>query len=154
MVGALAVLAALGARHRAPDSKDALRALLAEPLGHVRLGAIAAGLLCFALWRLAQAVLDADHCGDDLKALERRGVFAVTAVFYLGFAATAANMALGGDSGASNDQAARAPTARRCCCLPPPGCLLSAATNSRKPSTGASAHQRCARPRAETGIKA
>ncbi|MGA7486024.1 MAG: DUF1206 domain-containing protein, partial [Xanthobacteraceae bacterium] len=59
VVGALAVLAALGARHRAPDSKDALRALLAEPLGHVRLGAIAAGLLCFALWRLAQAVLDA-----------------------------------------------------------------------------------------------
>jgi Domain of Unknown Function (DUF1206) len=52
LVGIFAALAATGARSRAGDSKDALRALLNEPFGHALLALIAAGLLCFAAWRL------------------------------------------------------------------------------------------------------
>jgi chromate transport protein ChrA len=51
LVGIFAALAATGARSRPADSKDALRVVLAL---------IAAGLLCFAAWRLMQAALDAD----------------------------------------------------------------------------------------------
>lgn len=106
ILGAFAVLAAIGA-HRAVDTKDALRTLLAQPFGHVLLALIAAGLICFAVWRLAQAVLDADHRGDDLAALARRGVYAVTALFYVGFAAVAVTVMLGWDGGGSNEQVAR-----------------------------------------------
>src|SRR5262245_17400956 len=48
------------------DSNDAFRNLLNKPLGGILLGAIAAGLFCFAAWRLAQALLDVDHCGKNL----------------------------------------------------------------------------------------
>jgi len=74
ILGAFAVLAAMGAHHQAIDTKDALRALLAQPFGHVLVAVVAAGLVCFAAWRLAQALLDADHCGHDVKALIRRAV--------------------------------------------------------------------------------
>jgi hypothetical protein len=87
ILGAFAALAAVGARHQAIDTKDALRALLAQPFGHVLVAVVAAGLLCFAAWRLAQALLDADHYGHDVMALARRAVYGVAALFYLGFAA-------------------------------------------------------------------
>jgi hypothetical protein len=106
IVGTLAVLAAVGAYHSTIDTRDALRATLGQPVGRLLLALIAAGFLCFAAWRLAQALLDADHCGNDLKALARRGVYAVAALFYLGFAAAAVTTALGWDRGASSDQLA------------------------------------------------
>jgi hypothetical protein len=80
IVGTFAGLAAIGARNRAVDSKDALRILLSEPVGQALLAAIAAGLLCFAGWRLAQAFLDADHRGNDFRSLGHRGVYAAAAV--------------------------------------------------------------------------
>jgi hypothetical protein len=107
LTGAFAGLAAIGARNRAVDSKDALRTLLSEPLGHAVLTAIAAGLLCFAAWRLAQAFLDADHMGNDFKSLAHRAVFAAAAVFYIGFASIAMTMTLGRDDGGTGDQMAR-----------------------------------------------
>jgi hypothetical protein len=107
ILGAFAALAAVGARHGAVDTTDALRVLLAQPLGHVLVALVIAGLLCFAAWRLAQALLDADHCGDDVKALARRAVYGFAALFYLGFAAVAFSTMLGWDQSASSDQTAR-----------------------------------------------
>jgi len=75
ILGAFAALAAVGARHKAVDTTDVLRVLLAQPFGHVLVALVVAGLLCFAAWRLAQALLDADHCGRDVKALARRAVY-------------------------------------------------------------------------------
>jgi len=106
ILGAFAVLAAIGAYHKAVDTKDALRALLAQPFGHVLVAVIAAGLLCFAAWRFAQALLDADRCGHDVMALARRGVYGVAALFYLGFAAVAVSTMLGWDRSGSSDQIA------------------------------------------------
>lgn len=106
IVGTLAVLAAVGAYHRTIDTKDALRVMLGQPVGRSLLAFIAAGFLCFAAWRLAQALLDADHRGNDFQALARRGVYALAALCYLGFAAAAATSALGWDGGASSDQLA------------------------------------------------
>jgi hypothetical protein len=105
-VGAFLVLAALKA-HRAVGSTDALRLLLPPPFGTMLLATVAIGLLCFAAWRLVQALLDADRLGTDLKGLARRVVYAVTGLFYIGFAAVAFTAALGWESGGGSDQAAR-----------------------------------------------
>jgi hypothetical protein len=107
LVAIFAALAATGARSRAADSKDALRALLNEPFGHALLALIAAGLLCFAAWRLTQAVLDADDCGTSLEGLARRGIYAGSALFYLAFAWVAVNMLFGSDRKGNSDQIAR-----------------------------------------------
>ena len=80
LVGWLAVLAALGRAARAPDSKTALSTILTQPFGAVLLGLVAAGLVCFALWRCAQALIDADHLGTTAKGLIRRAAFAVSAI--------------------------------------------------------------------------
>ena len=69
------------------------------------------GLLCFAAWRLLQALLDADQRGRDAKALMRRGVYGAAAVFYLGFAGVALSTMLGFDHSGSTDQIARGWTA-------------------------------------------
>jgi hypothetical protein len=106
ILGAFAALAAVGARHQAIDTRDALRALLAQPFGHVLVALVAGGLLCFAAWRLAQALLDADHYGHDVMALARRAVYGVAALFYLGFAAVAWSTMLGWDRSGSSDRIA------------------------------------------------
>ena len=106
VLGAFLLLSALKSQ-RAVGSTDALRSLLPAPFGAVLLALVAIGLVCFAVWRLAQALLDADHLGADVKALAHRGVYAVTALFYIGFASVALTVALGWDAGGSSDQAAR-----------------------------------------------
>jgi hypothetical protein len=111
IVGIFAGLAAIGARSRAGDSKDALHTILSEPFGQVLLALVAVGLACFAAWRLTQAVLDADHLGTDFKALLRRTIYVGAALFYLGFAWLAATMVFGSDRSGNSDQAAREWTA-------------------------------------------
>src|ERR1044072_6255760 len=66
ILGYFTSLAAIEAR-RPLDTKDALKALLTQPLGSFLLASVAAGLLCFACWRAAQSLLDTDRCGDDLR---------------------------------------------------------------------------------------
>jgi hypothetical protein len=107
IVGAFMALAVAGLGRRGVESKEALRALLTHPFGEVLLGVIAVGLLCFALWRLAQSLLDADHCGTELKALARRTMYGSTALFYLAFASIVVQMMIGSDSGGNTDQLAR-----------------------------------------------
>jgi hypothetical protein len=111
IVGIFAGLAAIGARSRAGDSKDALHSLLSEPFGQVLLAMMAVGLACFATWRLAQAVLDADHQGTNSKALIKRAIYVGAAVFYLGFAWVAVTMVFGWDRSGNSDQIAREWTA-------------------------------------------
>jgi hypothetical protein len=107
LIGGLSALAAFGPGHRVADGKDALRSLLGQPFGRALLIAIAMGLLCFAAWRLSQAILDADHKGNDPAALARRAVQGAASIFYVGFAGVAASIALGWDEGGNSDQLAR-----------------------------------------------
>jgi hypothetical protein len=106
ILGTFAALAALGAHHRAIDTQDALRAILPQPFGHFLLVLVAFGLLCFAAWRLAQALFDADHRGHDAKALVSRAAYGTSAIFYIGFAAVVLSPLLGGSRAGSGDQAA------------------------------------------------
>ena len=95
VVGALALLAAIGQGGRAGDSKDALRAVLSGPFGAVLVGVIALGLAGFALWRLVEGVTDADRRGTSAKGLAVRGAHLISAAIYLGLAVSAASLSLG-----------------------------------------------------------
>jgi hypothetical protein len=107
ILGTFAALAALGAYHRAVDTKDVARTVLPQPFGQVLLALLAAGLLCFAAWRLAQALLDADHRGDGLKARLHRAAYGAAAVFYIGFAGAALSAFIDRRHGGSGDQFAQ-----------------------------------------------
>ena len=111
LIGGLSALAAFGTGERVADGKDALRSLLGHPFGRFLLVSIAVGLLCFAAWRASQFILDADHQGNDLAALTHRAVQGAAGIFYVGFAGTAASIALGWDEGGNSDQLARGWTA-------------------------------------------
>ena len=89
IVACFTAIAAVDAPTRPVDGKDALRALLAQPFGSALLIVVAAGLLCFALWRAAQSILDADRLGSDAKGLARRVVYGAAGLFYLAFALVA-----------------------------------------------------------------
>jgi hypothetical protein len=94
-----AALAAIGATARPIDSKEALHQLLSQPFGKLLLAAMAAGLLCFGLWRLTQFLIDPDCYGTDTKGWTRRGTYGLAGLFYIGFAAIAASMIVGAASG-------------------------------------------------------
>lgn len=82
LVGLFAVAAALEYRNEASGPEEALGAFAAWPLGPVWLTALAVGLAGFALWRLLQAGLDADHQGRKPGALLLRAGQAGSAVVY------------------------------------------------------------------------
>jgi len=95
ILGCFTAVAALDAHARPVDGKDALRTVLAQPFGSVLLLMLAAGLLCFALWREAQCILDADRLGSDLKGMARRTVYGAAGLFYVAFAAVSLSMLIG-----------------------------------------------------------
>jgi hypothetical protein len=71
-VGILAAQAALGRGGRATDMRGALRVMHGATLGRIVLLVIAAGLLGYALWRLVEAVFDAERRGSDVKGVALR----------------------------------------------------------------------------------
>ena len=100
------VLAAIGVTPRTIDSKEALHELLAQPFGGVLLFAMAAGLLCFGLWRCSQFLIDPDCYGCDARGWTRRGVYGLAGLFYIGFAAVSFSMIIGAGTG-DTDSAVR-----------------------------------------------
>ncbi len=106
IVGGLAVLAALGNGGGTTDTRGALYAVLSQPFGWFLLGAVALGLLCFAAWRVAQSLLDADHLGTEWRALARRIGFAGSAVANGLLALTAITILVGTAGGARDGEGA------------------------------------------------
>jgi hypothetical protein len=100
LVGGLSLLAAIGAGGMSGGSTDALRELMNQPFGGVLLAVVAAGLLAFALWRLVEALSDADGHGTGAKGLAVRGAHLVSSALHFGLAAWAIQLSLGiGSSG-------------------------------------------------------
>jgi hypothetical protein len=106
IIGGFALLAAADGRGKAVGAQGALQKLMAQPLGTVLLCILAAGLLCFAGWRILQSAFDADQHGRDWGGLMRRIGFAGGAVLHLGLAALAVGMMFGYGRG-NEDQSAR-----------------------------------------------
>jgi len=95
ILGVFTAIASVDAHTRPVDGKDALRALLTQPFGSVLLAVLSAGLLCFALWREVQFILDVDRFGSDLKGMARRTVYGAAGLFYLAFASVSLSMLIG-----------------------------------------------------------
>lgn len=81
-LGAIVLLAAIDVTPHAKGAKAMLAAWAAWPLGLALVGAIAVGLLGFALWRALQAIFDADQHGTSPKAIAVRTGQAVSGLIY------------------------------------------------------------------------
>jgi hypothetical protein len=86
VTGAFAVLASIELQPRSTGAGGALAAAADWPLGRVWLVLAAAGLACFAGWRLVQAIFDPDQLGRDRKGMLLRAGKAVSALLHLGLA--------------------------------------------------------------------
>jgi hypothetical protein len=108
-VGILAAQAALGDGGRTTDLGGALREVLRAPMGEVLLLVIAAGLAGYAVWRLVDAITDAEGKGGDTKGIARRLGSAVRGLAHGALALAAYHLATGaGDArGESADRLAR-----------------------------------------------
>ena len=72
VIGILAAKVALGGREESPDKQGALREIAQQPFGKGLLAVLAVGFAAYALWRLAQAILDRDNEGEGAKGLAKR----------------------------------------------------------------------------------
>jgi hypothetical protein len=106
IIGGFALLAAGGLGPHPQGARDALEFAFQRPFGGYFLWTLAAGLACFAGWRLLQSVFDADRHGDGLYGLMRRAVLGGSGLFYLALAAATARITIA-ERGVSEDQSAR-----------------------------------------------
>lgn len=102
IVGGFALVATFDASVKPRGTSDALKKLLQEPFGAVLLWSVAFGLACFALWRFSQAFFDADGHGRSVIGLLRRGVFAVSGLFYVGLVAATVRLGFERVEGSEN----------------------------------------------------
>lgn len=107
LVGGLAVLAAIGSGGQTGSTTDALTTLLTKPFGRILLGAVAAGLVSFALWRLVESVTDADRHGTSAKGLAVRTGHAISGSINAGLAISTIQLALGRGGSNGGDQSAQ-----------------------------------------------
>ncbi|MGV3640166.1 MAG: DUF1206 domain-containing protein [Adhaeribacter sp.] len=104
LVGALAFMAAFelgGKSNQGTDQKGAFQFILDQHYGRILLGLVALGLVCYALWRLLQAILDPEKKGHDAKGIARRIGYASSGLFYASLAFYAGKLAFGETSGGS-----------------------------------------------------
>ncbi|KLK91977.1 membrane protein [Microvirga vignae] len=107
LVGCLALLAAIGSGGQTGGSRSALQTLLSQPLGQIWLVLIALGLFGFCIWRVVEALTDADHRGSDMKGWGVRIAHLISGAIYAGLGVSALRLALGRGSGGGEDQAAQ-----------------------------------------------
>ncbi|KMO31691.1 DUF1206 domain-containing protein [Methylobacterium aquaticum] len=108
LVGGLAVLAAIGVGGQTGGSRSALLILLERPFGWILLGIVAFGLAAFALWRVVEALTDADGYGRSAKGLATRAGHLVSGFTYGGLGASMMLAALGrGTARRAEDQGAQ-----------------------------------------------
>lgn len=88
-LGVIVMLAAADLTPRAQGAKAMLAAWADWPLGMLLIGAVALGLVGFAVWRVLQAVFDADRHGTSPKAWGVRIGQAISGLIYGGLAMSA-----------------------------------------------------------------
>lgn len=98
LLGGLVLSAALTGG-QAGSTSTALAQLKGQPFGDLMLGAMALGLLAYALWRLICAGMDLERRGTDAEGIVARLGQAISGAVAAGLAVTAARLALGSASG-------------------------------------------------------
>lgn len=111
LVAALAIAVAAGVGGRATGREGALEVVADEVYGKALILGLALGFAAYALWRLAQAVLDREREGTDGSGLAKRVGYLARAVLYGALAATALTLLDGTGSDSSETGEARRTTA-------------------------------------------
>jgi formate hydrogenlyase subunit 3/multisubunit Na+/H+ antiporter MnhD subunit len=111
LVGVLAIALAAGLGGRATGREGALEVVADELFGRVLLIVLAAGFAAYALWRLAQAILDRDDEGLDGPGIAKRIGYLGRAVLYGSLTVTALTLLDGTGSKESDTGEARRQTA-------------------------------------------
>jgi hypothetical protein len=88
IVGVLALDLALGHGGKATSRSGALATLAQSGFGKVLLILLACGFAAYALWRLAEAILDHDDDGNDAGGLAKRAGSLARAALYVGLTYT------------------------------------------------------------------
>jgi uncharacterized protein DUF1206 len=104
VIGILAIQVALGGREENPDKGGALRTIAEQPFGKFLLVLLAVGLAGYAVWRLAQAILDRDAVGEGPKGLAKRAAALAQAGWYAVLCGLTVSTLVGNGSGGGNEQ--------------------------------------------------
>ena len=104
IVGVLAVQAARGTGGATTDPRGALGWIIQAPFGRFLLGAVAIGLVGYALWCVVQGILDTEGKGTDAKGILTRGAFVFTGVVATGLALSAVRLVRGSPGGGNATQ--------------------------------------------------
>jgi hypothetical protein len=107
VIGALAVMAAMGARGSTTDSRGALSVIGDRPFGRVLLLVIGLGLIGYTLYALIAAAMDAEDRGSDAKGIALRLGMAGRGLLYGGLGVSALLMSSGSGSGGGGGGADR-----------------------------------------------
>jgi hypothetical protein len=102
IIGATALAVAAGAGGQTTDQPGALATLADEPGGGLLIGLLAAGLLCYGLWRLVQAIFDTGGEGDEATGIVRRIGYAASGAIHLTLFAFAIGLLAGSGSGSGS----------------------------------------------------
>ncbi|WP_226634904.1 DUF1206 domain-containing protein [Brevundimonas poindexterae] len=81
-IGVILMLTAHDLTRQTAGSTGVVESLARQPFGRVWLFTLGAGLWSFVLWRVLQAVFDADNEGRDLKAIAKRVGQGISGVVY------------------------------------------------------------------------
>lgn len=111
IIGALAVMTAVGAGGSIEDSSGAIETIAQQPFGRILVGLTALGLMGYVIWRAVQVIMDTEDKGTDTKGILARIGFLVSGITYAGLAFLAGRMALGG-GGSGGDSSKQALTAK------------------------------------------
>ena len=104
VIGLLAIQVARGGREESPDKSGALRTIAEQPFGKGLLVLLAIGLAAYALWRLAQGILDRDSEGEGPKGLVKRAGALGKAAWYGILCGLTVSTLVGNGSGKGNEQ--------------------------------------------------
>ena len=104
IVGALAAQVARGVGGAATDPRGALGWIFQVPFGPFLLGAVAIGLLGYALWCVVQGILDTEGKGTDARGILTRGAFLLTGGVAAGLALSAVRLVRGSPEGGDGTQ--------------------------------------------------
>lgn len=104
LVGLIAVDVSVGGGERVRDRSGALSALADTALGKLLVGALAVGLLGYALWRFGEAVLGRPLEGGEKESWWKRLGFVARGCWYLGLFGIAASALVGADESGGSGQ--------------------------------------------------
>lgn len=104
IIGALALSLSLGSGGQTTNQQGALQLLASQPLGAVALAVAAAGLLAYAVWKLAQALTGHGPEGSAGGHWTERLANLAAGLIYVGFSAVAVGVLLGQASNPNAEQ--------------------------------------------------